>query len=144
VRELVDLLDLAPTIADVFALKGQGGSAQAFSGRSLLAVAAGAPGVAAVFSRTASGEKPSYSVRDGRFAFIRNMRYGSEELFDMQADVQESHNLCSARPVEAAYYRQLLFRWLIGLKRGAGDESGAKAQLTPEQRENLRALGYVQ
>src|SRR5262249_29834924 len=144
VPSLVDLRDVAPTIADAFGLLGQGGSDRAFEGRSLLAVAAGAPGLPAVVSRTASGEKPSYSVRDGRFALIRNMRYGSEELFDVQADPGEPRELGRSRPVEAAYYRQLLYRWLLGLKRASGEESAAKAQLSPEQRENLKALGYVQ
>ena len=43
VPALADLLDLAPTIADVFGVRGKGGSDRAFQGRSLLPVIAGAP-----------------------------------------------------------------------------------------------------
>ncbi len=144
VKALVDLLDVAPTVADIFGVLGKGGSDRAFAGRSLLAVAAGAPGTPAVFTRTATGERPSYAVRDGRFVYIRGLRYGSEELYDAVADAQQKREIAGKRPLEAAYYRQLLQRWLASLRRGIGEEGGAKAQLTPEQLENLRALGYVQ
>ena len=44
VRGLVDLVDLAPTIADVYGLLGRGGSAESFGGRTLLPMLFGAPG----------------------------------------------------------------------------------------------------
>ena len=46
VPALADLLDLAPTIADVFGVRGKGGSDRAFQGRSLLPVVAGRAGQA--------------------------------------------------------------------------------------------------
>jgi arylsulfatase A-like enzyme len=144
IKALVDLLDVAPTVADIFGVLGKGGSDRAFAGRSLLSVAAGAPGTPAVFTRTATGERPSYAVRDGRFVYIRSLRYGSEELYDAVADPREKRKIAGRRPLETAYYRQLLNRWLASLRRGIDEEEGAKAQLTPEQLENLRALGYVQ
>ena len=42
-----------------------------------------------------------------------------------------------------ALYRQRLAEWLLGLRRRQG-ETVAERDLTPEQRENLKALGYVQ
>jgi len=144
IKALVDLLDVAPTVADIFGVLGKGGSDRAFAGRSLLSVAAGAAGTPVVFTRAATGERPSYAVRDGRFVYIRSLRYGSEELYDAIADPREKRNIAGRRPLETAYYRQLLNRWLASLRRGIDEEEGAKAQLTPEQLENLRALGYVQ
>ena len=44
VGALADLLDLGPTIADLFGVLGEGGSDRAFTGRSLLPVIEGAPG----------------------------------------------------------------------------------------------------
>ena len=68
---------------------------------------------------------------------------------DFFADGRSSRDLVPGtvprgqEPLEAAYCRQRLFHWLAGLRRGE-DDTAVQAQLTPEQRENLRALGYVQ
>jgi arylsulfatase A-like enzyme len=132
-RALTDLLDLAPTIADVFGLLGQGGSDRAFSGRSLLPVLFGAPGKPAVFARNAAGERPSYAIRDGRFAFLRSSRYGQEELYDDVNDPRETRDLVGKEPLEAAWCRLRLFHWLAGLRRGE-DDAAVQAQLTPEER----------
>ena len=43
-RRLVDLVDIAPTVADVFGVRDEGGADREFQGRSLLPVIAGAPG----------------------------------------------------------------------------------------------------
>jgi arylsulfatase A-like enzyme len=144
VRTLVDLLDLAPTIADLFGLKDNGGTGTAFHGRSLLPVILGASGASAVFTRTATGERPSYSVRDTRHTFIRNTRYATQELYDRATDRGEKQDLSSARPLQAALQRQLLFRWLLGLTRGLESEDATRPGLTPAQIENLRTLGYIQ
>ena len=138
---LVDLLDLAPTIADVFGVLGQGGSDKQFQGRSLLPVVEGAPGKPAVLSRTV-WDRPRYALRDERFKYFYDTRSGEERLFDVQADPGESHDITAADPLRAAYFRQALHQWILGLGRRAGAaEEGA---LTPEQRENLCALGYIQ
>ena len=73
VGELVDLLDLAPTIADVFGVLGKGGSDKAFQGRSLLPVALGAPGKPMALSRTV-WDRPRYGLRDGRYALTLDTR----------------------------------------------------------------------
>lgn len=137
---LVDSLDLGPTIADVFGLPREG--RDGFGGRSLLPVALGSPGKDAVFSRT-TGERPRYMLRDARFKYVYHSRFGPEELFDLQGDPDETRDLAPQRPLLVGYYRQLLAAWLLGLRRGQG-EIVPESDLTPEQRENLKALGYVQ
>ncbi|PYP42232.1 MAG: hypothetical protein DMD43_03680 [Gemmatimonadetes bacterium] len=138
---LVDLLDLAPTIADIFGVLGQGGSDKQFQGRSLLPVVEGGPGKPAVLSRTV-WDRPRYALRDERFKYFYDTRSGEERLFDLQADPGESRDEAAADPLRAAYFRQALHQWILGLGRRAGAaEEGA---LTPEQRENLCALGYIQ
>jgi len=140
VAGLVDSLDVAPTIVDAFGLPPQ---AQAgFAGRSLLPVALGAPGKDAVFSRT-TGERPRYMLRDARFKYVYHSRFGPEELFDLEQDPDEEHELSARRPLLTAFYRQQLAAFLLGLRRGQG-ELVPEGDLTPEQRENLKALGYVQ
>jgi hypothetical protein len=128
-------------VADVFGVLGQGGSDKQFQGRSLLSVVEGAPGKSAVLSRTV-WDRPRYALRDLRFKYLYDTRSGEEQLFDLEADPAESRNVAAADPLRAAYFRQALHQWIAGLgRRGGAAEEGA---LTPEQRENLCALGYLQ
>ena len=77
VPALSDLLDVAPTIADVFGVLGKGGSDREFQGRSLLPVLEGAPGKPAVLSRSV-WDRPRYALRDERFKFFYDTRSGEE------------------------------------------------------------------
>jgi arylsulfatase A-like enzyme len=138
---LVDLLDIAPTIADVFGVTGQGGSDKQFQGRSLLPVIDGAPGKAAILARTV-WDRPRYALRDERFKLLYDTRTGEEQLFDIVADPGESRDIRDSDPLRAAYFRQALHQWILGLGRRSGEAE--EATLTPEQRANLCALGYIQ
>ena len=140
IQALTDLLDLAPTIADVFgALEREGG---AFQGRSLLPVIGGAPGRPAVLSRTI-WDRPRYALRDDRFKYFYDTRTGEESLFDVEADPGETRDIASRQPLRASFYRQALHHWTLRLgQRGpAGEEA---VTLSAEQCENLRALGYLE
>lgn len=141
VRELVDLVDLAPTVADVFGVLGRGGSNRSFRGRSLLAVASGAPGKVATVVRSAH-ELPTFAVADGEYKYLYNTPDGEQELYDLARDQGETKDVSRADPIRAAYYRQALHRWLLGLRTLRLAAPGGRA-LTPEERESLRALGYV-
>jgi len=142
VPALSDLLDIAPTIADVFAVLGKGGSDREFQGRSLLPVIEGAPGKPAVLSRSV-WDRPRYALRDERFKFFYDTRTGEERLYDLETDPGESRDVASEEPLRAAYYRQALHAWTLRLarRRPGGSET---AELTCEQCENLRSLGYIQ
>ena len=61
-----------------------------------------------------------------RFAFHTQLRPGEDE----------------SAAAAAAYFRQALHQWILGLGRRGG--AAEQAALTPEQRENLCALGYIQ
>jgi hypothetical protein len=88
------------------------------------------------------GEKPQYSVRDERYRFLFNTRYGQEELYDLQADPAEQLDVVAQRPVVAAYYRQRLAQWIRALERGTPRDAPSPP-LSKEALENLKALGYV-
>jgi arylsulfatase A-like enzyme len=137
----VDLLDLAPTIADLFGVLGRGGSEQAFQGRSLLPVLEGAPGKPLVLSRSV-WDRPRYALRDPRFAFLYDTRSGEEALYEREADPGETRDIGAEQPVRAAYYRQELHHWIVrlGQRRAAGAEA---VKPTREQCDNLNSIGYV-
>jgi arylsulfatase A-like enzyme len=142
VPALTDLLDIAPTIADVFGVLGKGGSDREFQGRSLLPVLLGAPGKPAVLSRSV-WDRPRYALRDERFKFLYDTRSGEERLYDLDTDPGESRDVASEEPLRTAYYRQALHSWTLRL--GRRTPGGAEAaELTCEQCENLRSLGYIQ
>jgi arylsulfatase A-like enzyme len=142
---LVDLLDVAPTVLDVFGGPGDGEAARQFQGRSLLGLIEGGPGKPAVVSRTV-WERPVYALRDARFKLVHDTRTGQSRLFDLSSDPGEERDLAAAQPLRAAWYRQSLLHWLgqlgEGAARAAGGGGGAAA-LTPEQCENLKTLGYI-
>ncbi len=143
VTGFVSLLDVAPTIADLFGVMGRGGSQREFQGRSLLDVITGAPGRPAVLSRTV-WDRPRYALRDERYKFIDDTRTGEEQLYDLQADPDERRNLTGADPLRAAYYRETLQHWTLGLARPeAGGAAGPAFAPTRAQCENLKSLGYL-
>jgi len=142
VRALSDLLDIAPTIADIFGVRGKGGSDREFQGRSLLPVALGAPGKPAVLSRSV-WDRPRYALRDDRFKYLYDTRTGEEQLFDLVTDPGEARDVADEEPLRAAYYRQALHAWTLRLARRPPSE-GAETALTCDQCQNLRALGYIQ
>jgi arylsulfatase A-like enzyme len=139
---LADLLDVAPTIADLFGVMGRGGSLRQFQGRSLLPLLTGGGGEAAILSRTV-WERPRYALRDAAYKFIYDTRTGEEELYDLGHDPGETRNLAASDPLRAAWSRQALHHWTSGAAREATSGTVAPAQMTREQCENLRALGYV-
>ena len=144
VAALVDLLDLAPTILDLFGLRDTP-FAQGAQGASLLPLVAGAGrGDALTLSRTV-WERPVYALRDGTHKLVYDTRTGQQQLFAIEEDRQEAHDLAPSEPVRASYYRQTLLRTLAGLKRTRPAASGAAGTgtLTPEQCENLKSLGYA-
>jgi len=143
VRGLVDTLDIAPTIADVFQALGQAGSETAFLGRSLLPAVLGAATKPMTLARCA-GEQPKYGLRAGNAKLVYHTARDSAELYDLSADPGEKRDLAAQRPLEAAYYRQVVRRLLLAMRRGSRADAPADAALSEEQRENLRALGYVQ
>jgi arylsulfatase A-like enzyme len=142
VAALADLLDVAPTIADILGVRGKGGSDREFQGRSLLPVIMGAPGKPAVLSRTV-WDRPRYALRDERYKYVYYTQTGEEWLYDLQSDPGETRDVGPSEPLRAAYYRQALHAWTLKLAR-RGPAGSERAELSREQCENLKSLGYVQ
>jgi hypothetical protein len=95
-----------------------------------------------VLSRTV-WDRPRYALRDERFKFFDDTRTGEERLYDLEQDPAESRDLSATQPLRTSYYRQALHHWTLGLAR-RGAVGGEQAELSREQCENLKALGYIQ
>jgi arylsulfatase A-like enzyme len=141
VQGLVDSLDLAPTIADVFGALGKAGSDREFQGRSLLPVTLGAPGKPAVLSRTI-WEQPRYTLRDLRYTFFFDSRTGEERLFDRESDPEEKRDVAATLPLLAAYFRQTIHHF-VEHAGGAARSGSQGAGMTRDQCESLKSLGYL-
>jgi hypothetical protein len=89
------------------------------------------------------GAQPRYAWVGARYKYLYNTRDGDEELYDLAADPLERTDVLQARPVAAAYARQRLFAALLALP-GRSRPSASGWTVPDDQRESLRALGYVQ
>ena len=140
VTGLVDLLDVAPTVADAFGVLGKGGSQDGFRGRSLFPMMAGAAGKPAVLSRTI-WDRPRYALRMPREKFLYDSRTGEEKLFDLSSDPQERRDRGAEDPIKAAYYRETIRAMLQQMV--GEDTRGPRPIMTCEDCLNLKSLGYL-
>jgi arylsulfatase A-like enzyme len=137
----VSLLDVAPTVLEWAGAEALPGA----QGRSLLAPAP---------EREAYGETDHTEDRSrrlflrggaGRWKAIVSLARDAEsplkeEWYDLASDPQERRSAAVAPRVAEGIRERALARWRAARSRGAGAPA---VQLTPEQRDRLRALGYV-
>jgi arylsulfatase A-like enzyme/Flp pilus assembly protein TadD len=136
VRDAVRHIDILPTILDAIDVPIPGG----LPGRSLLSLAAGVhePGVPTYFEALSGhltrGWAPLAGVVRGSRKYIR---LPIPELYDLDADPAERHNLAGAEPEEV--------RELDGLLAANYPERPAVARIaeSADTIERLRSLGYV-
>jgi arylsulfatase A-like enzyme len=143
VAGLVDLLDVAPTIADAFGVLGQAGSNDSFEGRSLFPMIAGAAGKNAILSRTL-WDRPWYALRTEREKLLYHSGTGEVQLFDLKGDPHEDVDRHEAEPLRTAYYRETIRATIARLAtRAAKPGTGRGIVMTRAECENLKSLGYV-
>ncbi|HEV7499227.1 MAG TPA: sulfatase, partial [Vicinamibacteria bacterium] len=142
VKGLAGLLDLAPTIADLFGVMGRGDSSRQFQGRSLLFALGGGEGESAILSRTV-WDRPRYARRDDAYKFLYDTRTGEEELYDVVHDPGETKNLVGSDPLRAAWSRQALHHWIATVARGVQPGTETAVPMSVQECENLRSLGYL-
>ena len=157
-RDAVELIDVAPTI---LALAGAPRPAS-FRGRSLFdsdgdarrvtvvqhplpldenvrrrqAEVGGLRSVAGVPARPWGDGRGEFAVVDGAWKAILSPR--GAELYDLRADPGEDHDVATAHPDAVAAARARLAEW-----ESAHPERGRPpADVSPAERERLRALGY--
>jgi arylsulfatase A-like enzyme len=130
--KLASSVDLTPTI-----LRWAGVRTDAsLEGRDLLS----SPAPDAVFAQCA-GQR--YAIRTGDWKLILNVEPYSTELYDLLGDPSERRNLASALPEKVRVLEERLMKWKKGLP--SLEEAGsAEVEITEDEVERLRALGYLQ
>jgi choline-sulfatase len=132
----VQHIDLVPSVLDMVGAAMPTG----LRGRSLMPLFSGAAisdqGIyaEALYSRFHFAWSELYALTDSRYRLIRAPR---DELYDIQEDRGERANIAATRESTRVAMRQALEKLMAGARI---DEPG---QSTPEDRERLKALGYV-
>jgi arylsulfatase A-like enzyme/Tfp pilus assembly protein PilF len=137
VANLVQHVDIVPTILDLVKAPGSGG----FRGRSLKPVLDGTGRLAetsvyseALYARYHFGWSELTALTDDRYRYIKAPR---EELYDLEHDKGERSNIAEERTQARQALRSALDRI------AAGAAIQAPTDISADARERLQALGYV-
>jgi arylsulfatase A-like enzyme len=139
---LVTHLDLAPTLAALFALSLRHPMPGASLVPLLNGTATALPPRAVVHE---SAHNNAVALRDGRWKLIlpmgrrRSLHGQAPQLFDLDADPGERRDLAGQESARVAAMSERLERW-----RALGRVRSHEHAATAEVRERLRALGYVE
>jgi arylsulfatase A-like enzyme len=104
-------VDLAPTIVDFAGIP----AAPDWQGRSLFD-----SGRAPRAYFYVAEDEYKLGVREGGWKYIFDLRQGAEELYDLERDPSEQHNLAAQRPTLSARLRQRLSAWTEANQRKYG------------------------
>jgi tetratricopeptide (TPR) repeat protein len=136
VADLVQQVDLMPTILDL----AKAPAPDELRGRSLTPLLAGGRRFPARLAYSESllghyhfGLAPVFAITDGRRRLIRTNRL---ELYDLQSDPDERHNIAADQPELAAELNAALDQML------SGKPIDTPASGSLEERQRLEALGY--
>jgi arylsulfatase A-like enzyme len=153
VDELVQLIDVAPSIVDALGIEAPAG----FQGQSLLSsLRTGSPGSQPrlIVSHT-QRFSVKRSVRNPRYKLIATEARPATpilvpdppgyELYDLVDDPAERQSLYDRLPDAALSMRKVLDGWMETVAAGRGKTPPQPAEaLTPAEIERLKSLGYVQ
>jgi len=137
-------IDLLPTLAALFGIEPPPG----LEGRSLLPlIEAGAAAKASsidrpIFVEQTLGEVHFEALVAGRWKWIHNFRHDNDSFFDLEQDPGERVNRVAQDPGRAAALRERAER-LRARARAAAHGAPLEQPLTPEERRQLEALGYL-
>jgi choline-sulfatase len=145
VIEPVGLVDVAPTIAKICAIPGR--FTRSFEGHSLAVMweRRGAPQPAAVYAesyypRGTFGWHELQAILTPQYEYIDAPR---REIYDLQHDWDEKHNLAAGRSALAAALNEELQALETRYAKGRSPENQNPTQLDSATVEMLRSLGYV-
>jgi arylsulfatase A-like enzyme len=135
--EQVELLDVAPTVADLAGVS----TPDSYRGRSLLE-AAGSGEDVDVFSETWSNDEYKLSIRTPEWKYTWDRNTDSRELYDLAADPGETENLIDERAEKANKLHERLAEHLEQLQ--ATNETLPDVTMDAETEARLKDLGYLE
>jgi arylsulfatase A-like enzyme/Flp pilus assembly protein TadD len=139
----VELVDIAPTVADYLGLPAFSG-AQGRSVRPRIEGREEGRGFYAhaetMMPRLEFGWADLRMVRDGALKYIRAPR---PELYDLKADPGEEHNLMEAEGGRSARLQEDMDAWVLASTNAVAD-AASRRTLDPEEEARLRSLGYLE
>ena len=136
VDNVVELVDLAPTILELAGMPGTD-----MQGKSLLGPEAA---TRIAYSRTV-WKRPRYSARTKNHKLIWDSRTGKKELYNLTADPKETNDLSEEDSFTKGYLEQKLFTWLRAQEHMRGNTAAPEGvEMTEEERRRLESLGYTQ
>ncbi len=127
------LIDVAPTILDYLHIPPP----PSFEGKSLLAKDSRTVYAESLHTHDAFGWAPLRSLRVGSYKYIQAPR---PELYNLQTDPHEQHNLYTKDAPEVITLRDQLAKLLI---RFAPKQTAAPTEISPQTRALLGSLGYL-
>jgi len=143
VKDTVRSVDILPTMLE---LLGIGAAGESFEGTSIAPLMTGARqelGLAAyseaVYPRYHFGWSDLRALTSGRYKYVAAPR---PELYDLQQDPRESHNIYSERQALGDRMQQELAAMERSMTAGASSAPRA-VEVDPDARARLAALGYV-
>jgi arylsulfatase A-like enzyme len=131
--ELVSSVDIAPTL---LAYAGIDVEAR-MEGRDLLSEES--PTDDAIFTQY---ESQRYAIRTPEWKLIVNTSPASAELYDLRADPHEREDVFARHPETVRALERRLREWRSGLPRLSSVAEKPEIEITVEQLEQLRRLGY--
>lgn len=160
VPALVQLVDIVPTLTDLYAIPA---SVESMAGRSLVPLLCrDLPDTlgrsnAIVFFRNHDGARVELGVRQRDYKYQHFYQRKLDELYDLASDPGETRNLLRSTPPPradtpspVAIARDLFAKVRAWVDRGPGVSDGSRAdsadleELSPEERARLKALGYFE
>ena len=141
VNDLVQLVDLAPTILDL----ARAPVPRGLRGRTLEPLLKGRRLEArmayseSLFAARQFGLSPIVSLTDGRYRYVRA---SSESLYDLRTDAAATVDIASTEPALTAQFRTELAQ-IVGENDISSRMDPASAGLSREEREHFEALGFL-
>lgn len=137
---VLELVDLMPTILDLLQIQSPPGVQGKSFAKSFDGQEPNSSGAGYSESLTAAqhfGAAPLRSIQDARYKYIDGPQ---PELYDLQSDATEQNNLVTSKKQIAAQMKAALDKILSSYSVSG---KSAERELTPEQQEQLAALGYI-
>lgn len=144
VTQVVNTVDIAPTLIRFCGFPSD--DSKSFQGQSLLPLVAGGAASSprygyseSLYPRNFMDSSALFGIQTERYHYVRAP---SEELYDLEQDPEEEHNLVGEKPAIAQSLQQAL-QEIISRYHRPRAEPGQNANLDAETVEKLRSLGYV-